>query len=196
MFRSAIRKGWVTGDISQKEGGWAAQHCWSQQVLPRATSRVNTAFAAEFMFYGALLTVAPQISPHCTPQTLTGWELLAPDPCEKGAALNWTLKAFHPPAQQNTILYPANLWPPLLTVRVWTLGLLLRVVSHTPHQTLHCCSSPGHFSLTGAQLFRGAPGSYSSHKWLWHKSHGLAQDTEEKTNTFPWLTGLGLLCTN
>lgn len=51
MFRSAIRKGWVTGDISQKEGGLAAQQCWSQQVLPRATSRVNTASAACFMVH-------------------------------------------------------------------------------------------------------------------------------------------------
>lgn len=171
MFRFAIRKGWVTGDKYQKEWGLAAQ-----QALPRATSRVNLAFAAEFVFYGALVTVSPQVSPHCMPLNTD----------RTGIACSWSflLKREQLWIQHSglptllhiraCILHPANLWHSLLTVRFWALGLPLSVVSHTLHQILHCCSSPRHFSLTEAQLFGDAPNSYNSHKWSWHNCHGLA----------------------
>lgn len=176
MFRFAIRKGWATGDTYQKEQGLAAQQCWSQQVLPRARSRVNIAFAAEFMFYGALVTVSPQVSPHCTP-------LNRDSRTEIAHSWSFLVKREQHQIQHSKLstllhnractLYPANLYHLLLTVRFWTLGLPLCVVSHSPHQTLQS-SSPSRFSLTEAQLFRGAPDPCNSHKWLWHNCHDLA----------------------
>lgn len=152
MFRFAIRKGWVTADIYQKEWGLAAQHCWSQQVLPRATSRVSIAFAAELTLYSALVTA----SPHCTPlnavrmRTAHSWSFLVKR--EQHWIQHSRLSSlFH---NRTCILYPANWWHPLLTVRLWMLGLPL-LWCHTTHPRYHIAAPPQDTSACLRHSFLG-----------------------------------------
>lgn len=176
MFRFAIRKGWATRDTYQKEQGLAAQQCWSQQVLPRARSRVNIAFAAEFMFYGALVTVSPQVSPHCTP-------LNRDSRTEIAHSWSFLVKREQHQIQHSKLstllhsractLYPANLYHLLLTVRFWTLGLPL---CHTAH-TRHCKAPPQAASAWPRHSFLGVLPILATHTndcgiiaTIWHRT--------------------------
>lgn len=137
MFRFAIGKGWVTGDIYQKELGLAAQQCWSQQVLPRATSKVNLVFAEEFMFYGAQVAVSPEVSPHCIPLNTD----------RTGIAHSWSFLVKKEQVEFNTQGFPPSCTAAqqICGIHCWQWASerwgCLCVWCHTPH-TKHCFAAP------------------------------------------------------